>query len=247
MTSEKFLVEDTYKPLVEEILRNNDFEDIKPMPRNALFDYIALKNGKLVFVEVKSRSPYARTQTFVITEKKIERLKHLEEKTGSLVYLFFINKKDHKIVTLQDFLSYKADMKPLKIFRAKTKDTGSFLVWQFDENKSRWHSMTENISDFNALHTKKHSDDGFRVWRVNKNDKNCMRRFYHVIPYPDVARELNEDKNVFVEGISRQTAHFATEKLTRMVGKKVIYTVSIIKTKQGNVLKGYLFAIVIRG
>jgi Holliday junction resolvase len=100
MVNEKFLVEDTYKPIIKDILGIEGFTNIKEMPRHSLFDFIANKGENVVFIEAKSRSPAAKTQTFVITKKKLERLSELKAKTNCEVYLIFINKHGHKTVTL---------------------------------------------------------------------------------------------------------------------------------------------------
>jgi Holliday junction resolvase len=240
MVNEKFLVEDTYKPIIKDILGIEGFTNIKEMPRHSLFDFIANKGENVVFIEAKSRSPAAKTQTFVITKKKLERLSELKAKTNCEVYLIFINKHGHKTVTLQDFLDRKTDMKPLQIVTAKGKDTGSFIVWQFDSKNIRWHHEQQNKTKTkNEIPSKR-----LHAIRLTKEQaKTFTRHFYLRIDYEATVVELNEGRNVFVEGITRQTAHFASKKLTEMMNKNIVYAASIFTLRTGEILKGYLFTV----
>jgi hypothetical protein len=65
--------------------------------------------------------------------------------------------------------------------------------------------------------------------------------WYKVIPYNAVAAELAKGREVLVEGISRQLARFAAEKLSRMVGAKVEYCRGDFDSKEGLLVSGYAF------
>jgi hypothetical protein len=65
--------------------------------------------------------------------------------------------------------------------------------------------------------------------------------WYKVIPYNAVAEELAKGREVLIEGISRQLARFAAEKLSRMVRGKVEYCRGDFDSKDGLVVSGYAF------
>jgi hypothetical protein len=81
-----------------------------------------------------------------------------------------------------------------------------------------------------------------RKARVYSLKPGVIRKgWYKVIPYNAVAGELVKGREVLIEGISRQLARFAAEKLSRMVGAKVEYCRGDFDSKDGLVVSGYAF------
>jgi Holliday junction resolvase len=235
MTNLKFVVEDTYSELVVQILQNEGFSDIKRMPRNALFDYMAIKDAKTVFIEAKTRSFDARSQNFILREKQLKRLEELENNTGSRVYLLLLNKMGYKLVLLRDFLIGSTDLKPFQVSVHKAVDTGSFTSWYFDASKAKWTDLNKRVKKARRSKT-------VRFWPVKDEDK-LTKRFYKVIPYDIVCNELRKGREVMVEGITRQTAWYTRKKLSELLGKEVAYGVAEVQFDEGEKLKGYWFAL----
>jgi hypothetical protein len=78
-----------------------------------------------------------------------------------------------------------------------------------------------------------------RKARVYSLKPGVIRKgWYKVIPYNAVAGELVKGREVLIEGISRQLARFAAEKLSRMVGAKVEYCRGDFDSKDGLVVSG---------
>ena len=62
--------------LAKEILLKEGFTDLrKHRIKTAPYDYRAKKDGKLCFVEVRYRSPKAKTQMFTFRDTKIRHLR----------------------------------------------------------------------------------------------------------------------------------------------------------------------------
>jgi hypothetical protein len=81
-----------------------------------------------------------------------------------------------------------------------------------------------------------------RKARVYSLKPGVIRKgWYKVIPYNAVAGELVKGREVLIEGISRQLARFAAEKLSRMIGAKVEYCRGDFDSKDGLVVSGYAF------
>lgn len=69
---------------------------------------------------------------------------------------------------------------------------------------------------------------------------HIRRCWYKVFPYDAVAEELRRGREVLVEGISRQLAHYACQKLSKMLGVKVRYARGELDTLSLRV-SGYAF------
>jgi hypothetical protein len=78
--------------------------------------------------------------------------------------------------------------------------------------------------------------------------KNVLRT-YRVIPYAEFSKILKEDGEVFLEDtggppLKRQTVWRAAKKLTKMVGKKVLYDRALLQMEdKDSFFEGYLFSI----
>jgi hypothetical protein len=84
--------------------------------------------------------------------------------------------------------------------------------------------------------------DKKREVRVYSLRPGVIRKgWYKVIPYNAVAAELVKGREVLIEGISRQLARFAAEKLSRMVGARVEYCRGDFDSKEGLLVSGYAF------
>jgi len=78
--------------------------------------------------------------------------------------------------------------------------------------------------------------------RVHSLKPGVIRKgWYKVIPYNAVAEELRRGREVLIEGISRQLARYAAEKLSRMVGAKVEYCRGDFDSRNGLVVSGFAF------
>lgn len=136
--TEKFKVEQQYEEKVMAILEENGFTGIRKMPYQSLFDFLAMKGKKLCYIELKSRSEKAKTQTFTFPHSKLERLKDL--KGNDFVYLLFINKFGHRLVEIDDFLSCKTDVQNFKVsVYGKGKD---YDAYYFNMKKEKWESTS---------------------------------------------------------------------------------------------------------
>ena len=99
--SERCEVEKSYEAEIIRILKQHEFTEMKKMPYQSLFDFIAKKDDNDVFIEVKTR--YGNDKFFTIRISKLMRLEELEGDSGK-VFLLFINKLSHQLLTLKDFL-----------------------------------------------------------------------------------------------------------------------------------------------
>ena len=82
--------------------------------------------------------------------------------------------------------------------------------------------------------------------KIHSVEKGTVKRVsYKVIPYEEIASELRQGREVLVEGISRQLARYAAGKLSKMLGKKVVYFRGIIEDKKTGepIVSGYSFAV----
>jgi len=81
---------------------------------------------------------------------------------------------------------------------------------------------------------------------VNKK-KYPVIRASQLFPYKDMIAQLLKDDAVFVEGkdIRRQSARYAAEKMSRLLGGKHVVAVrSVLKNEEsGEILVGYSFAV----
>jgi len=117
MTNTRLLVEESYRSKVEEILINSGFEELVRMPRQCLYDYEAKKDGKVVYVDVKTRSVgYAPVFTF--RESKWRRLKELKELSGREIYILLIQGTNYRLFEIDDI---PKDLKPFTILIPKAK------------------------------------------------------------------------------------------------------------------------------
>lgn len=81
-----------------------------------------------------------------------------------------------------------------------------------------------------------------RVIPVKHNQ--VTRKYWRVVPYKEVIRELKSGQEVFVEGISRQTASHAAQKLSKMLGQKVVHFPALLRLPADKeVLDGYTFEV----
>jgi len=86
------------------ILENEGFKDVlKSEVYNAPYDFRAFKNSELFFIEVRGRSPTAKTQFFTFRNTKIKHLYELQKVAKVLILL--INKFGHKLITLDELVT----------------------------------------------------------------------------------------------------------------------------------------------
>jgi len=236
---DKFAIEDAFVELAKEILSENGFVGIKRMPRRTLFDFLAERDGELVFIEMKVRSPDAKTQTFVFRKGQLERLISLERETGNKVYILLINKFGYRLFRLKDFLERKVDLKPFRVSIHKGEKREYFEVWRFNAENLKWEGIKSKLKK--RREKEKRSDHKPRFFTLTEEHK-VVRRFWKRIPYDDVAKELLKGHEVFVEGITRHTAWYAAKKLSKMTGRKVRYYSGTILFPDEQ-LNGYSFAL----
>lgn len=67
------------------------------------------------------------------------------------------------------------------------------------------------------------------------------KSWYKVIPYDIVAEDLKRGREVLVEGISRQLARYAAQKLSKMVREDVGYCRAEFEARNGTIVTGYAF------
>lgn len=67
-------------------------------------------------------------------------------------------------------------------------------------------------------------------------DDTIFMGLRRVVPYPEIVTSLKKDGMVFVEGLSRQTAHYASKSLGKKMKKKVKHGTAAYKG-----IKGYVF------
>ena len=128
-------VEKSYSPEITGILEQQGFTEIRKMPFHSIFDFIAKKEDKNVFVEVKTRS--GDNKFFTLRASKLKRLGELEETSGD-VFLLFINKLSYQLLTLKDFL--KGDFVDNKYIRVSVHDDGTEEIYKdcwFIKRKSK--------------------------------------------------------------------------------------------------------------
>jgi len=91
----------------------------RPQVKNSVYDLEAIDpKGRPCLIEVKTRSPRAKTQTFVIRESKIRNLKIVAElKKAEEIYFLLLNKYGHYLITLDDLL--KGGIPGVKIAKFK--------------------------------------------------------------------------------------------------------------------------------
>lgn len=89
-----------------EILTKAGFSKVNEEKNNEAFDFTAEKDGRLCFVEVKTRHPDAKTQFFTYRDSQLRHLSELTSKGP--VFLLLINKDGSRIVPLEDVLSNSA-------------------------------------------------------------------------------------------------------------------------------------------
>jgi len=99
-------IEKSYDKHVRYVLKHHGFKKIHGVGRlNYPYDYTAEKQGLTCFIELKVRSPQAKTQFFCFRESKIKALKKLNQ--SAPVYILLINKYGYKLAELDDFLLKK--------------------------------------------------------------------------------------------------------------------------------------------
>ena len=81
------------------------------------------------------------------------------------------------------------------------------------------------------------------------NEKELIRHItYRFIPYEELVEVLKNDGEAFLEDsderpLKRTTIWRAAKKLTKLVGKKVVYDRALLRVDGVDVLAGYAFSI----
>jgi len=81
------------------------------------------------------------------------------------------------------------------------------------------------------------------------NEKELIRHItYRFIPYEELVEVLKNDGEAFLEDsderpLKRTTIWRAAKKLTKLVGKKVVYDRALLRVDGVDVLSGYAFSI----
>jgi hypothetical protein len=127
-------VEEDWTEIAKEFLRECGFKKITRMPRYSIYDFMCEKDGKTCFVEMKTRSAKAQTQLFVVSEKKLKRLRELQENTNCPVYLLFINKFGKWLLNLDEFLQkLKTSPYPLIMDKLSVATSGKVVKAYFQQ------------------------------------------------------------------------------------------------------------------
>lgn len=80
---------------------------------------------------------------------------------------------------------------------------------------------------------------------LSSKDVEIQHKYWRAfLPYEQMASELRAGREVFVEGVKRQTAHYAAKKLSRMLGKRVVQIPAFVKLSEREVIEGYSFRLV---
>jgi Holliday junction resolvase-like predicted endonuclease len=164
-------VEEDWTEVAKEYLRANGFKNIVRMPRYSLYDFMCEKDGKICFVEMKTRSAKAKTQLFVVKEKKLRRLLELQENTNCPVYLLFINKNGKWLLRLDDFLhKLKASTYPLLMMENFSVATSAKIV-------KAYFQQTERITRREYEYKNKNEKDRMRlvIWCSEETRKKFRR------------------------------------------------------------------------
>lgn len=66
------------------------------------YDLTAIKDGQRCLIEVRSRSPDAKTQFFVVRNTKIQHIEEAAKLQNALVFFVFVNKWGFKLLPLDE-------------------------------------------------------------------------------------------------------------------------------------------------
>lgn len=91
-------------------LELSGFEDIQhESAKNpqSCYDFAATRNGLPCLIEVRSRSPEAKTQFFVIRNTKLTHIEEAAKEKNATIYFVFVNKWGFKLITIEELRATK--------------------------------------------------------------------------------------------------------------------------------------------
>jgi hypothetical protein len=188
MVHSRLEVEKKFAIDAQTILTAHGFSDVSRGPATAPYDFTAKKDGKKCFIEMKSRSPQARTQFFAFRQSQLMNLKKLAEKEQ--VFILLINKYGYKLVSLEEFLGLKDGIYTFKCYFEKKKPRNVYywspLGWKGNTHIKSDETRTIHIRLSNELITKLEEEAwrlfGSRKISVSLLVEKRLRESYSAVP-----------------------------------------------------------------